>query len=178
MWKIEKVVKKGDYLYAVVLGHPSATKSNYVLHHRVVVENSLGRLLGPEEVVHHINGNKKDNVISNLQITCSQEHAMIHGKEKGRMHCRLKCPECGVIFERAKNNTHIQKGGKFTCCSSKCRGKLSRKIQLIGLTAEVEVAISENIVLEYRKYSSDNSEETATTGSVETIRNQPEMAKI
>jgi hypothetical protein len=41
----------------------------------------------------------------------------------------------------------------------KCRGKFSRKIQLEGKTHEVEKAISENLVREYRKYSLDNSEE-------------------
>ena len=178
MWKIEKIVSKGDYLYAVVKGHPNATKNNYVLHHRIVVENALGRLLGSDEVVHHINGNKKDNCITNLQVLNAKEHAVIHGKEKGRMYCQLKCPECGENFDRAKNATHLQRNSKYTCCSPKCRGRFSRRIQLHGLTTEVEVAISENIVLEYRKYFSDNSEETATTGSVETIRNQPETAKI
>ena len=44
-WKIEKVVSKGDYLYAVVKDHPNRTKNNYVLLHRVIVENYLGRLL-------------------------------------------------------------------------------------------------------------------------------------
>ncbi len=179
MWKIEKIVSKGDYLYAVVKGHPNATKNNYVLYHRIVVENALGRLLDSDEVVHHINGNKKDNILENLQVLTSSEHARLHGLEKFRDFCQLKCPWCSAIFERPRNKTFLcSSRNKYTCCSKSCRGSLSRKIQLHGLTAEVEVAISENIVLEYRRCSSDNSEETATTGSVETIRNQPETAKI
>jgi len=58
-WKIEKIVSKGDYNYAVVKNHPNATKYGYVLHHRIVMENHLGRLLNSNEVVHHINGQKK-----------------------------------------------------------------------------------------------------------------------
>jgi hypothetical protein len=38
MWKIQKLVSKGDYTYAKVPEHPSATKNGYVLEHRIVVE--------------------------------------------------------------------------------------------------------------------------------------------
>lgn len=61
-------MSKGDYNYAVVSEHPKRTKNNYVLEHRVVMENHLGRLLNENEVVHHINGNKKDNRIENLKL--------------------------------------------------------------------------------------------------------------
>lgn len=50
-WKVEKNVSKGDYDYAVVKNHPAATKHGYVLYHRIVVENHLGRLLNSNEVV-------------------------------------------------------------------------------------------------------------------------------
>ena len=56
MWKIEKIIKKGDYLYAKVLGHPNATKHGYVLEHRIVMENYLERLLNKSEIVHQLNG--------------------------------------------------------------------------------------------------------------------------
>lgn len=48
MWNIQKIVKKGDYLYAVVPGHPYSNKYGYVLEHRIVVENHLKRLLNTE----------------------------------------------------------------------------------------------------------------------------------
>ena len=53
MWKIEKIIKKGDYLYAKVLGHPNATKHGYVLEHRIVIEVHLEQLLNKSEIVHH-----------------------------------------------------------------------------------------------------------------------------
>lgn len=52
MWKVEKIVSKGDYNYCVVSpAHPNSTKHDYVLHHRVIVENDMGRLLSSNEVV-------------------------------------------------------------------------------------------------------------------------------
>lgn len=163
MWNIEKIVSKGDYDYAVVKGHPNATKNSYVLHHRIVMENHLNRLLNSNEVVHHKNGNKKDNRIENLELLTSSEHSTLHGLDKGRLWVELKCPSCNTIFHKEKRLCHIAKRGFFSSCSNTCRGQFSRKIQLQGRTHEVEKAISENIVREYKVYSHDNPEETSLT---------------
>ena len=160
MWKIEKVVSKGDYNYAIVKEHPKATKNGYVLEHRIVMENHLGRLLNPNEVVHHKNGNKKDNKVENLEVCEAKEHAKRHGLKQGRQWVSLKCPWCKKIFIRPRNKTFLVKPDKYTSCSPSCRGRLSRYIQLHGITAEVEQAISENLVAEFTKIADDNSEET------------------
>jgi hypothetical protein len=55
-----KTIKKGEYLYAKIPNHPNSTKNGYVLEHRAVMENFLGRYLDTSEVVHHVNGDKHD----------------------------------------------------------------------------------------------------------------------
>lgn len=160
LWKIEKIVSKGDYNYAVVQDHPNSNKYGYILHHRVVMENHLGRLLNPDEVVHHVNGDKKDNHIENLEVHDVREHSRSHGLLKGRKMVDLQCPQCRREFTREHRQTHLARPTSWTACSNPCRGRFSRYIQLHGRTQNVEDAISVNILSEYRKYTEDNTEVT------------------
>lgn len=46
--------------------------------HRILMEEKLGRKLTPNEVVHHIDGNKTNNDIDNLAVMTRAEHAILH----------------------------------------------------------------------------------------------------
>jgi hypothetical protein len=146
MWKINSIVSKGNYLYAVVPNHPHRTKNNYVLLHRVIMENYLGRLLKRNEVVHHIDENGKNNKLSNLKLMSIEDHNRLHSST-GRKTLYLRCPWCGKHFVRPANKTFLNKPNVLgcTCCSAQCRGKLSRCIQLNGRTRKIAKAIKDNI---------------------------------
>lgn len=46
--------------------------------HDVIMEQAIGRPLLPEEVVHHIDENKTNNELSNLQLMTRSAHAALH----------------------------------------------------------------------------------------------------
>jgi len=54
--------------------------------YRVIMEKHLKRRLLPSEVVHHIDGNEKNNKLSNLMITTHSKHRKLH-IEKGGCKC-------------------------------------------------------------------------------------------
>lgn len=73
------------YIFEYAPDHPaSASRKGYVAQHRLVMERHLGRLLTSAEVVHHINGNKSDNRLSNLCILSRRQHIHNHKAETPR----------------------------------------------------------------------------------------------
>lgn len=74
--KRKPILGKNGYLTLCIKG-----KKQYV--HRLVMEEHIGRKLSRLEQVHHINGNKLDNRIENLEIVNLGEHQREHALKNG-----------------------------------------------------------------------------------------------
>lgn len=78
-----KIQNRDGYVLVYAPDHPDAYKSppsrvGYVLEHRLVCEQKLGRPIKKGEHVHHINGVRDDNRPENLVALSPSEHRKAH----------------------------------------------------------------------------------------------------
>ncbi len=78
-WKGGRRITYQGYIKIHSPQHPHHDNAGYVPEHRLVMEKHIGRYLIPEEVVHHIDGNKQNNIIKNLLIfSNNSKHKKYH----------------------------------------------------------------------------------------------------
>lgn len=120
-WNYVRVIPPDDYPGKLYQGR-------YALEHRVVWWGNTGSLPGPDEVIHHINGDQKDNRFENLELKFNIEHSREHSTT-GRTMVDLICPICEKQFTKERRQTHlVKKRNKSTCCSRSCSAKKSNMV--------------------------------------------------
>lgn len=82
------------------------------------MENTLGRYLESNEVVHHKDGNKNNNSIDNLEVMTRGNHTKHHNPEPA--YLILICNSCGIKFTRRANQRAAVKGYYRQFCSRSC----------------------------------------------------------
>ena len=103
-------------------------RGRYAYEHHIVWWRHQGAVPGPDEVIHHRNGNKHDNRIENLELLTRERHAHHHGAETRRLES-IKCGYCGKQFELRQNHAksrrkQTQSGALY--CSRSCGAKAQR----------------------------------------------------
>lgn len=81
-WKGGRYIDGYGYIRVLNKDHLYANSMGYVLEHRLIMENYLGRILARSELVHHVNGIKTDNRIENLELTDRVNHMRLHAKKR------------------------------------------------------------------------------------------------
>jgi len=93
--------------------------------HRFIMHKHVGRDLLENEVVHHINGDRADNRIENLQLMTNSEHSKEHYK-------RGDIPKIGGVtstsFKKGcDSKRYVWNKGSKTATEHKCRGKKNKR---------------------------------------------------
>lgn len=111
--------------------HPKAKANGCVLKQRIVAEEMLGRYLKDEEVVHHKDENRHNNIPSNLMVFKSQSHhARFHLNKNIELICMDGVYECKPIPNSVCpvcNNQFVGYKGQIYC-SNKCSKISQRKV--------------------------------------------------
>lgn len=97
-----KRTNKQGYIEVWKPEHPNANKKGYILEHRLVMSEYIGRPLLDSEDVHHKDKDKSNNDISNLELMTKSEHTKYHEynekeKHKGNKRKECKYPGCNEM---------------------------------------------------------------------------------
>lgn len=79
-WKGGFRIDEDGYVKTYDPNHPWPRRGGYVFEHVRVMELHLGRRLDLDETVHHINHQRQDNRLENLEVKPRGEHSSHHRK--------------------------------------------------------------------------------------------------
>lgn len=95
--------------------------------HRFIAERILGRKLTRDEVVHHIDGNIRNNAENNLAVMTRSEHARIHAKDISRAKPIIQANKDGSAIKKwesarlAGETLGINASNISACCNGRLK---------------------------------------------------------
>ena len=119
--KIEIKGVNNGYQYFIDYDHPLATgNSGRIYYHRHVASIKLGRWLQHDEQAHHIDENKLNNDINNIEVLSELEHRKLHYKKRNNLPDDYEWFESEIIECKWCNTTFETKYKNHLYCSKSC----------------------------------------------------------
>ena len=119
MWRGGRTITQHGYiLIRVGKNHPLADVRGYAYEHRLVASEKLGRWIRNDEIVHHKDGDRRNNASDNIEVVNgNSNHLFLHRKtNKNRRlpdeeNLLISCEcGCGRVFRKYD---HINRPRRF-----------------------------------------------------------------
>ena len=119
--------------WQVCLWNPVTNKRRTLLFSKYVMSVKMGRVLSKDEQVDHVDGDRTNDDIDNLEIVTSKENRRRWCEScTGPTMITLECPHCRKTFTKERRQTHLVKGGARTFCSRSCAGRFYANLRRVS----------------------------------------------
>ena len=117
-------MKNGPYILVVAPENFPGKKyrGRYCYQHHLVWWTHNGTVPAAGEIIHHKDGDKHNNEISNLELMDGRKHNHLH--RQPRIMVKFRCPWCGKEFWRRRRAV-LPKYREHAYCSRACVGHSS-----------------------------------------------------
>ena len=113
----------------LILYEPNSKARKTISFPKAIMEVNLGHKLAKDDTVDHIDRDKTNDIISNLQVIDRKSHVSLDAIRRHSLFST--CPICKVEFELTRDQLTKRSNilaGPF--CSRTCAGKYGKSIQL------------------------------------------------
>jgi predicted RNA-binding Zn-ribbon protein involved in translation (DUF1610 family) len=147
-----KVFHRGEQRYyanLVPIDRHGGLKRRTISYARYLMSVHIGRELSASEHVDHIDNNKMNDAIENLQIVSLHENNRKASALLTKRMVDFKCPYCGKEFTKPAACSISKKNKHYYSCSRVCSGKFSSMLSKDKTDPLVVKALEENIIRVY-----------------------------
>lgn len=123
------VINKENRKHLCLINKINKKERTTISYARYLMSIKEKRILNKNEQVDHIDGNKTNDIIENLQILSKKENNIKKYIETNKTlkMISLQCPNCNKIFDIRMGNSFLVKKGYYNTCSKNCNYEILKR---------------------------------------------------